>query len=124
MNPFTQTLLERLHDQRLTRFVVNWDELEALVIRVYKAGAASPEDQVAFQNLQTWLRGHYAAWRAVLSSYWPQTRAGGKLLEADPFDTILGIQAVGEIPGNWGAMQILPAAREALNQFLLDRIEA
>jgi len=122
MNPFTRSLLRRLNDRRLKRFVENWDQLEALVIRIYKSGQASPEDEAALQDTLAWLNRHYPGWRSALDEYWHGLQAGGRPLQNDPFDTLLSIQTADDILENWTAMQILPAAREALNQYLIDRI--
>ena len=122
MNPFTRSLLKQLDNRRLHRFVAGWDQLEALIIQIYKSRAASPEEEAAYQKIKTWLIKHYPVWKPRLSKYWPETQAGGEPLDADPFETLFSIQGGNQIPGNWRAMQILPAAREAINQFLLDEI--
>ena len=122
MNPFTRSLLRQLSDRRLRHFVAAWDQLEALIIQVYKSGTASPENEVEHQKTLRWLSRHYPHWQPALSKYWPQVRAGGEPLDGDPFESLLSIQEAGDIPGNWRATQILAAARETLNQFLLDRI--
>jgi len=122
MNPFTRSLLKQLNNHRLHRFVVGWDRLETLIIQAYKTGSVSPEDEAVYRKTQIWLRARYPRWKTSLSRYWQGTRAGGKPLETDPFETLLSIQEAREIPGNWLAMQTLPAARQALNQFLLDEI--
>ena len=123
MNPFTRSLLRRLNDRQLGEFVAAWDQLEALIIQIYKSGEASPTDEAALKQTRRRLSRHYPRWQPDLSRYWPQMRAGGEPLDGDPFEMLLSIQTGDGIPGNWRAMQILPAAREALNQYLLDRID-
>jgi hypothetical protein len=122
MNPFTRSLLQKLDDRKLRQFVEAWDQLEVLIIQVYKSGEALPADETAYERTCYWLSRHYPRWQPDLSRYWPKVRAGGEPLEGDPYEILLSIKKAGEIPGNWRAMQILPAAREALNQYLLDRI--
>ena len=124
MNPYTRSLLRQLNDRQLGQFVAAWDQLEALLIRVYKSGEASPADETEHEKTSRWLSRHYPRWQPDLSRYWPQMMAGDEPLEGDPFELLLSIQKAGEIPGNWRALQILPAAREALNHYLLDRIGA
>ena len=122
MNPFTRALLKRLANRQTKRFVARWDQLEALIIHIYKARSATPEDEAEFRRIQAWLSKHYPHWKISLGRYWPQVRAGGEALESDPFETLLSIPGARAIPRNWGAMQILPAAREALNHYLMDEI--
>jgi len=122
MNPFTRSLLKRLADRRVQRFVANWDGLEALIIHIYKTGKVAPEEEAEYRKLQAWLSKHYPVWKRSLGRYWPNVRAGGEALEADPFEMLLSIPGAIKIPGNWRAMQILPAAREALNLYLLDEL--
>jgi hypothetical protein len=122
MNPFTRALLKRLDNRRTERFVARWDQLEALIIRIYKAGSATPEDEAEFRRIQAWLSKHYPRWKVSLGRYWPQVRAGVEVLESDPFESLLSIPGAGDIPGNWTAMQILPAAREVVNHYLMDEI--
>lgn len=124
MNPFTRSLLRQLNDRQLEQFVTAWDQLEALIIRVYKSGEVSPADEAEHEHSRSWLSHHYPRWQPDLSRYWPQMKAGGEPLQGDPFELILSIREADEIPGNWRAMQILPAAREVLNHYLLDRIGA
>jgi hypothetical protein len=42
----------------------------------------------------------------------------------DPFARLLAAGAARDFAGNWAAMQTLPAAREALNRWLMDLIDA
>jgi hypothetical protein len=54
MNPFTRSLLQRLNDRKLGHFVVGWDQLAALIIRINKSGTASSEDEAAYQEMLYW----------------------------------------------------------------------
>jgi hypothetical protein len=44
------------------------------------------------------------------------------LVQADPFLAILAAKDASDFAGDWGALQTLPAAREALNKLLLSII--
>ena len=122
MNPFTQSLLKQISDKKLVSFVTHWDALEALVVRVYKGNAATPQDAAEHARLRQVLLHDYPAWQAALSAYWPQTRAAGRPTQADPFAFLLAIPHASDFVDHWTAMQTLPAAREALNRMLVERI--
>jgi hypothetical protein len=120
MNPFTASLLARIQDPPLARFVSAWDALEALVARVYRGGAATDADEAEHRRLRAWLAARYPEWRGALAAWWPLTRVGREPTRADPFAAILTIESAAGFVDNWAAMQTLPAAREALNRLLID----
>jgi hypothetical protein len=120
-NPFTRAILRQIGDPELGDFVAHWDALEALVIRVYRAKAASQADQAEYRQLRAWLWRYYPRWQATLEPYWRQARVAGQPAGHDPFLFLLPEDAPAWFVGNWAAMQHLPAAREALNLFLIDR---
>ena len=124
MNPFTQSLLQRITDPALVEFVTRWDALESLVIRVYKGNAASDSDVQEFRELRAHLERTYPLWERDMEAYWRATKIGGEAAAGDPFRAVLQVQEAAGFMGSWRAMQTLPAAREALNHFLLDRIQA
>lgn len=124
MNPFTQSLLQRITNPALVEFVTRWDELEFLVIRVFKGSAASGSDEQKYCELRAWLEQAYPLWERDLEPYWRAAKIGGEPAAGDPFRVLLQVQEAADIVGNWRAMQTLPAAREALNHFLLDQIQA
>ena len=124
MNPFTQSLTRALAEPALDAFVAGWDGLEALVVRVYRGGVATPADETEWAVLRPALARAYPAWAKALSSHWPQTRAGGQPVTADPFARLMSFARAAEIVGDWAAMQTLPAAREALNRMLVARLDA
>jgi hypothetical protein len=124
MNPYTQTLVKQLKDNRLVDFVAHWDRLEELVIRVYRAKYAAPDDEQEYQVLRSWLLGEYPHWQAVLESYWPLALVAGQPPREDPFTFLLGVPTASSFVRNRSAMTTLPAARQALNQFLQARIES
>ena len=124
MNPFTRSLVTRVKDSSLVEFVRQWDELEALIVRVYRANAATPEDEAVYTRRRAWLLSAYAGYRDRLNAYWPRSRIGRQPTPEDPFARLLAIERAADLVDNWDAMQTLPAARESLNLMLLDAAEA
>lgn len=122
MNPVTRTLLDKIDDPALEAFVAGWDNLEALVIDVFKSNVLSEEQQLAYLALQAHLSRAYAGWQQELAPFWHAARVNDLPVEQDPFLSLLEPAAAGEFLGNWAALQILPAAREALNEMLMARI--
>jgi hypothetical protein len=120
LNPFTQSLLRRLKDPQLVEFVLHWDSLEALVIRVYKGKSAAPEDEVEHSRLRAWLLENYPAWEEAVKTYWPLALIAGQPPQEDPFAFLLAVPRAVDFVGNPAAMRTLPAARQALNQYLID----
>lgn len=123
MNPVTRSILNQVKDPRLHEFVEFWDALEGWVITAYKGKTYSAEDQAEYRRVREWLLAGYSRYEAVMEPYWRQTRAGGEPLAGDPFRFLLDISDLSGFVNNWAAMQHLPAARESLNNFLLDRVE-
>ncbi len=124
MNPVTHSLLKQVQDAELEAFVQLWDALEALVIRVYKGKAAAVEDREEHSRLRAALQVRYPRWQPVLDPHWRRARLAGELAREDPFRFLLQIEDAAGFAGSWTAMQSLPAAREALNAYLLERIQA
>lgn len=123
-NPVTATLLRQIADARLRRFVAAWDGLEALVIRVYRSGAADRAAGRQLARLRRRLRRSYPAFRAGLAAYWPAMKAGGEPVGEDPFAALLATRRAADLIDNRRAMQLLPAARQAINEWLLDRVNS
>lgn len=123
MNPYTRSLLERIDDADLRSWVESWDELESLVIEVYRLEAAGPDDERKYRRLRGELQRDYERWKSALEGHWQGLEAGGEPLDRDPFWVLLKPEEVGAFVENWKAMQTLPAAREALNNYLIERIE-
>jgi hypothetical protein len=123
MNPFTRFLMGQRDDRPLNQFVAAWDDLEALVIRVFKGKRATAADATQFARLQADLQEQYPQWRAALAPLWAATLVGGAPPTADPFTDLLATPTAADFVDNWGAMQRLPAAREALNKLVLDRLK-
>jgi hypothetical protein len=119
VNIVTQALAKRSRDRRLKDFIARWDSLEALAIRVYRLGEASPQDEAEYYQLRSWLNREYPRWQALLDSYWRQASLAGEPARMDPFAYLLGVPQAAGFANNWSALQTLPAAREAINQYLL-----
>ena len=124
MNPFTQSLLKHLQDRQLAQFTTYWDSLEGLVIRVFKGKVASQTDQAEYQRIRAWLLEHYPRWQAALQPYWQTARVAGEYAQEDPFAFLLAVSEAAAFVNHKRALVTLPAAREALNQFLVDQIKA
>ncbi len=123
MNPYTQHLLSHLDDPRLSEFIARWDSYESTMIDIFRAGQASAAKKQEHQELRVWLRAHYPDFQASLQPYWQGKKIGGRPTATDPFAWLLSIERATDLIDNWPAMQTLPAAREALNEFLLRLIE-
>jgi hypothetical protein len=119
-NPVTRSLIQQLHDPSLTEFVAYWDALEALVIRVFRTGEAKPGDEAEYRHVRTFLSQSYPQWERALGAYWPLAKVAGGQARGDPFARLIATATVRKFVGDWTAMQALPAAREALNRFLMD----
>lgn len=120
-NPFTRFLSADLDDNSLISFISYWDRLESLVVSVYRNNAADDEHAPEFERVWAWLGEDYPKWQSALRPYWRQARAGGQSVEEDPFARLLKVNSPADLAGDWSLMQQLPAAREALNRFVLDR---
>jgi hypothetical protein len=119
MNPFTRFLRQWTDDKGLHKLVEHCDALEALVVRVYKMGEATPADEAEYQALRRWLQANYTSWEATLRPYWQQATVQGTRVQTDPFKALLRAERAADFVGDWSAMQRLPAAREALNRLVL-----
>ena len=122
-NPFTKFLSQWFRDPDLEAFVARWDELEMLMVQVYKEKASPAEAADDFARVWPWLRRHYGQWEGALRPYWQQTKAAGEMTQTDPFALLLAFEKPADILGDWRAMQHLPAAREALNLYIRDQGE-
>jgi hypothetical protein len=119
MNPFTKSLLHSQHSHKLRAFVQYWDRLEALVLRVYRAKNANDEDHNEYAELKTRLYEHLPQWQVALEGYWRGKLIGGQPATADPFAHLIQPQDATAFALDRHFIQTLPAAREALNEFLL-----
>lgn len=123
-NPYTAHLLAQIPPGggdavAIADFVADWDRLETLVIRVFRAGAAGAADAAEWAALRASLAAPYGAFADDLARHWPLTRVAGEPCAVDPFHALVDVPMAGTFVANWGAMQTLPAAREALNRWLV-----
>ncbi|MCW5876581.1 MAG: hypothetical protein KIS85_06830 [Anaerolineales bacterium] len=123
MNPVTEGLLRKLNDPQLDEFARCWGELEALVIEIYRQKAVSFEQQESFFLLREELLQRYPPLAEELGGYWPLARVKGEAVTVNPFEALIGKESAKQFVENWEAMRYLPAAREAINQLLMGRIE-
>ena len=120
MNPFTRFLKQWSKNQPdLSEFIDYWDTLEALAIQVYKAGAVTAEDGQSYLRAKHYMQANYENFSAQLTPFWEQSEVGGQIDHADPFEFLFQYERVDGFIGNWAALQHLPAAREALNGYLV-----
>jgi hypothetical protein len=118
-NPFTKSILSDAPSEALKTFVQHWDGLEALVVRVFRAKAATAGDEAEFAGLRQWLAADYAPLQPALEPLWRQAKRAGKLCEDDPFVFLMAPESASVFAGSWTHMQALPAARESLNRLVL-----
>jgi hypothetical protein len=120
MNPVTQSLIDHVSDPQVIALVEHWDAVEALAIRVYRRAAARSEDEAEFSQVIGWLRENHNRWQAALEPFWRGvTIKGVGPAASDPFQALLTIDSASEFVNNWDAMRILPAIRQAINEWLL-----
>ena len=120
INPFTRFLSQRSDDDAFAAFIAYWDRLERVVVGVYRAKLDEATAADEYPVVWPWLRAKYPRWEAALRPHWQATRAAGAPTQTDPFALLLAIAAPADIAGDWRAMQHLPAAREAINRYLVD----
>lgn len=120
MNPFTRFLKQwSKSEPDLSAFIEQWDTLEALSIRVYKAAGATPADQETYKSIKAFMETTYPKFAAKLEPFWRESEVGGQLNHADPFEFLFQYGGADQFVDNWAALQHLPAAREALNGLLV-----
>ncbi|MEM8858814.1 MAG: hypothetical protein AAGD96_10865 [Chloroflexota bacterium] len=121
MNPFTRFLRQWSNNSNeFESFIHHWDALEAMAIRVYKAGKPSAEDLADYQTIKKFMDVSYSELAPKLETYWKNSEVGGQLDHADPFAYLFQYDTAEGFVGNWAALQHLPAAREALNGLLVE----
>jgi len=108
-------------DAALREWITHWDTLEALVVRVYRGGTATSSDEQIYTQTRAWLSQHLPSWQAQLQPHWHGRLIGGVPATSDPFAKLILPQHASEFVGDRTMMQTLPAAREALNLFILSR---
>lgn len=121
MNPFTNFLRQWSADDDFDTFVTYWDRLERLTIRVYRQKLTVDAAESEFAEVWPWLRQRYGRWQPYLETFWQKSTAAGQPTQTDPFLLLLEKPSPAAILDDWQAMQHLPAAREALNQYILSK---
>ena len=111
LNPVTRHLLLQLNDPDLTAWIEAGDQLEDLVVRVYKRGRRF--EATTFARLRRTLRRGYPAHKRLFEPHWAE--AG-----VDPFEAVLDRRGAAAFVGDWAGMQTLPTAWQAINLGLLD----
>lgn len=119
-NPFTKSIAAALRSRSIKTFVRHWDALEALVIRVYRARAASAADAAEYTPLRKQLIPLQTRLAAKLEPLWRNALMGGVPASENPFALLLAAAEAEAFVDNWRAMQALAAAREALNRLILE----
>lgn len=120
-NPFTRFLRQGAADDGFGAFIERWDRLEWVVVGVYRDKIDRAAAEAQYAEVWPWLRRAYPRWQAALRPHWQATRAAGEPTQVDPFALLLEIAAPADIVGDWRAMQHLPAAREAINRYLVEQ---
>lgn len=100
----------------------DWDRFERMAIRVYRGGRAGLRTRLYFRVLRRRLARDYPAWQEAFADHWRGLLVAGNALERDPFSALLAIEDASAIVDNWAALQLLPAAREALNKYLVQQV--
>lgn len=118
MNLFTYFLRQELDLADFEQFIAYWDRLERVMVQVYRKKCTEAEAAAEFELVWPWLQQNYGRWQATLDPFWRRTKAAGQPTQTDPFLLLLQKQSPADITGDWPAMQHLPAAREAINQYL------
>lgn len=121
MNPFTRFLRQWSDDEPLEQFIAHWDTVEHVMVNLYRGKISLLEAKPLFDEAWPWLRANYGRFQKQLRPYWQQTETAGQITQQDPFQMLIDLPEPAAIEGNWTAMQHLPTAREALNQFLLSK---
>lgn len=116
---FTRYLTQKMHNRRLQQFVEHWDQVEQLVIEIFKSKRVTTEDEAVYRPIRAWLLANYPMWEADLKPLWQATVTGGTPTATDPFRRIFSAENAADFLEDWGAMQHLASAREALNKLIV-----
>lgn len=104
-----------LDENQVEMFVANWEMLEELVTEVYSKGQVEPTDRDLFGSLKLALKRYHRYLADELRPFWQQVKIAGRFLKNDPFAELLDTPGLSGFITNWDRMQMVPAAREALN---------
>lgn len=121
MNPVTRHLLDRIDDPELADFALAWDELEEVIVEIYRTAASTPSLRQAFDQRRSSCARLHPQFRAALVPHWQAAQREGRALSRDPFDRVFLLTGAAEVIDNLELLRDLPPAREALNGLLLER---
>jgi hypothetical protein len=115
-NPFTRFINQSDPGSAFARFIDGWDEVEALLIAVYRRGGVEPGESEHWDELKSALIPVYPAVRSLLAP------AAGDRSETtpDPVLTVLKLETLEDMSGNRRILKLLPDVREAINRGLLE----
>ena len=111
--------LRGVDDKEIKAFIANWEILEELVTEVYFKGEVEPTDRHLFGSLKLAIKRYYLQLSDELRPFWMQVKIAGKFLRNDPFAELLDTPGLSAFLTSWDRMQMVPAAREALNLMLV-----
>jgi hypothetical protein len=114
-NPFTRFINRSNPGSDLARFIAAWDDLEELLIAVYRRGRPEAPESLRWETLRSDLRKLYPSVRTVLAPHWPAHSPD----DPDPVLAALELGSLDEMPGNLALLKTLPNIREAINRSLL-----
>ena len=97
------------------QFIAAWDQLEELLIAVYRSREATAQDEREYAGVRGTLTALYPS---VLELIRPHLRERQQI-EGDPVQAVLELAAAREIIGNRPILQLLPDVRETINRCLL-----
>jgi hypothetical protein len=121
MNPVTRRLLDEIDDPQLAAFALAWDEFEECLVGIYRDRACSPRLERRYAELRSSAEQGLGMWEPTLRRHWLATRINGAPPQQSPFRTVVAVQRPGDVLDDRLLMRTLPAAREALNNLLLER---
>jgi hypothetical protein len=122
-NPVTASLTAGIDDDGLLDFVRLWDQLERLVVEIYRGGRVTRRQRSSYKALRKQLSLAYPLWKPELEVYRSELQAAGSITRGDPFGRILAARDAREFYISRTPIELLPDARQILNHFLLDQIE-
>ena len=121
MNPVTRRLLDEIDDPQLAAFALAWDELEECLVGIYRDRTCSPRVERRYADLRSSAEKGLGKWEKALRRHWLATRINGTPPAQSPFRSVVAVQRPGDVIDDRAMMRTLPAAREALNNLLLER---
>ena len=121
-NPVTASLLSRLEDEPLHRFVATWDELEQLAVAAHRDRQHDGVQETRYRKLLVRLLEDYPRWENELGQALESLLPPSMGEEEDPFSRILSAASLDVLQADWDLVRCFPQAREAINVYLLERL--